>query len=61
MKVSEITTNNLKDYLRLDDNSFETELSIYLQSAKDYVASYIGLPLSSEDPEEETLIYFFQT
>ena len=55
MKVSEITTDNLRDYLRLDDNSFDTELGIYLSSAKEYVKSYIGLPLVSDDQEEDTI------
>lgn len=55
MKVSEISVDNLKDYLRLDDDSFNTELNVYLDSAKEYVKSYIGLPITSENEEEETI------
>ena len=55
MKVSTITINDLKNYLRLDDNSFDTELGIHLNAAKEYVKSYIGLPLTSSDQEEETI------
>ena len=40
MKVSEITTNDLKEYLRLDNDS---QLDIMLASAKAYVKSYTGL------------------
>ena len=55
MKASKITTTQLKEYLRLDDDSFNSELKIYLKSAKDFVVSYTGLPLTSDDESIETI------
>lgn len=43
MKVSEITTKNLQDYLRLDDDTFKDEIDIYLKSAISYVCEHTGL------------------
>ena len=43
MKVSEITTKELKNYLRLDDDSFNDELDVCLESAISYVCEHTGL------------------
>ena len=47
MKVSEITTKNLADYLRLDYDSMTadeiTELATLLGVAKEFIKSYTGL------------------
>ena len=55
MKVSEITKDFLKQYLRVDGNDFDTEIESHLISAKSLVSSYTGLPLESEDEEEDCI------
>lgn len=56
MKVNEITNKNLLDYLRIDD---EEDLTVYLESAKDFVKNYTGLTLEEidEKPSIVPLIY----
>ena len=51
MKVSEITVETLKKYLRLDDDSFNDELQIYLDSAINYVCEHTGL-IQTDDKKE---------
>lgn len=51
MKVSEITTETLRNYLRLDDNTFDNELEIYLKSSINYVCEYTGLVQNDEKKE----------
>lgn len=50
-KVSEITTADLAEYIRLDEvTAAETgQLSTYLRSAKAYVKSYTGLTAEEID------------
>ena len=50
-KVSEITIEDVADYIRLDEYS-ATELETYLNIAKSYISSYTGI---SVDGEGETL------
>lgn len=47
MKVSEILTKDVAEYLRLDDDFEEKSLQPLLSAAQDFVKSYTGL-----DPEE---------
>lgn len=56
MKVSEITNNDLLAYLRIDD---EEDLTVYLESAKDFVKNYTELTLGEIDakPSIVPLIY----
>ena len=44
-KVSEITTNDIAEYIRLGEigNAEEKELSTFLTVAKDYIKNYTGL------------------
>ena len=56
-KVSEITVDNIINYLRLTEvsqNEYK-ELELYLKIAKDYISNYTGIPQESEDEEAETL------
>lgn len=47
-KVSEITINDVADYIRVDvDSNIET----YLNIAKNYISNYTGIPITSEDGE----------
>lgn len=57
MKVSEITVENIADYLRIAeiDENIKKELEIYLNIAKNYIENYTGIPEKSEDDEDETL------
>jgi len=44
MKVSEITVNNVVEYLRLEDGEYnEAEIENLLNVAKQFVKSYTGL------------------
>ena len=44
-KVSELTVNDIADYIRLDevDATEERQLSTFLEVAKDYIKNYTGL------------------
>jgi hypothetical protein len=53
-KVSEITAENIANYIRLSD--YEDEgLETYLNIAKNYISNYTGIPVESDDEETETL------
>lgn len=56
-KVSEITVENVANYLRLTECSEteENELELYLKIAKNYISNYTGIPEESENEEAETL------
>lgn len=49
-KVSEITVKDVADYLRLDDY-VESEIDTYLNIAQNYISSYTGIPIASEEGE----------
>jgi hypothetical protein len=51
-KVSEITIQDVADYLRLDDYE-ESDIETYLNIAKNYISNYTGIPEASEDESEE--------
>lgn len=42
MKVSEITLETLKQYLRVDGDEDDILLGAYLDGAKEYMCSYLG-------------------
>lgn len=50
-KVSDITYENIADYIRLDvvDKKEMFELQTYLKIAKEYVSNYTGIPIESTD------------
>ena len=51
-KVSEITIQDVADYIRLDDYD-ESEIETYLNIAKNYISNYTGIPEADEDSEED--------
>ena len=53
-KVSEITTKDIADYIRLDTYE-ESEFTTYLNIAKSYISNYTGIPITSETEDAETL------
>lgn len=53
MKVSEITTDHVAEYLRIDEDSVTDKLNPVLASAKSYISSYTGIPLEELDDYEE--------
>ena len=55
-KVSEITIQDVADYIRIADYD-ESEIETYLNIAKNYISNYTGIPIESdeEDGEVETL------
>lgn len=57
MKVSEITVNDIANYLRLSEVSEEDKknIELFLNIAKNYIENYTGIPEKSEDIEAETL------
>jgi hypothetical protein len=50
-KVSEITINDVANYLRLDDYE-ESDIETYLNIAKNYISNYTGIPEANEDEED---------
>lgn len=53
-KVSDITSLEIANYLRLD-NYDEDELDTYLNIAKNYISNYTGIPETSKVEGSETL------
>lgn len=57
MKISEITVNNVVEYLRLEDGEYnETEIENLLNVAKQFVKSYTGLTDEQIDEHEDFYI-----
>lgn len=57
MKVSEITVNDIANYLRLSEISEEEKknIELFLNIARNYIENYTGIPQKSEDEKAETL------
>ena len=57
MKVSEITVEDIANYLRLSEVSEEDKknIELFLNIAKNYIENYTGIPQKSDNEEEETL------
>ena len=57
MKVSEITVNDIANYLRLSEISEEDKknIELFLNIAKNYIENYTGIPQKSENAEDEIL------
>ena len=49
-KVSEITIADVARYIRLDEYELG-DIETYLNIAKNYISSYTGIPVTSEDGE----------
>lgn len=49
-KVSEITIQDVADYIRLNDY-VKSEIETYLNIAKNYISSYTGIPVTNEEGE----------
>lgn len=56
-KVSEITINDIISYANLTevDDKEKTLLQTYLNIAKNYIANYTGIPVTSDEDGAETL------
>lgn len=56
-KVSEITENEIANYLRISEISEQEklELKTYLNIAKNYISNYTGISEKSDNKEIETL------
>lgn len=60
MKVSEITVNNIAEYLKYDDpenlsESDKIHLASLLSATKAFISDYTGIPIKSDVAEAETL------
>lgn len=57
MRVSQVTAKVLMDYIRLDEPTDEDMklLTAILDSAKAYVSSYTGLPLTATQEEKNCI------
>ena len=53
MLVSELTVDNLKNYLRVDTNIDDTLLAVILPASKRFCAQYTGLALEDLDEYED--------
>ena len=47
-KVSKITVKEVAEYIRIEDY-VESEIETYLNVAKNYISSYTGIPITSEE------------
>ena len=57
MAISEITTENVADFLRLDDSSDQL-LTPMMESAKQFIIDYTGLEEEELDAHEDFYIAF---
>lgn len=51
-KVSDITYQNIADYIRVDvtnDATTQNELKTYLNIAKEYISQYTGIPITKDN------------
>jgi hypothetical protein len=56
MKVSDITVSNIADYLKLDTEEYtDTEIQMYIDTAKTFIYGYTGIPITSTDITVKTL------
>lgn len=53
MKVSDIKTKDLRNYLRLDDSSFDEELNTHKKSAVSFICAHTGLTEAEIDEHED--------
>lgn len=53
MTVSELTVDNVKNYLRVDTDIDDTLLAVILPAAKRFCAQYTGLTLEALDSYED--------
>ena len=51
-KVSEITIQDIADYIRLGEYD-ESEIETYLNIAKNYISNYTGIPEADDDDEDD--------
>lgn len=49
-KVSEITIKDVANYIK-EDNYEESDITTYLNIAKNYISSYTGIPVTNEEGE----------
>lgn len=49
-KVSEVTAENVADYIRVASPNLD-ELNTYLNIAKNYISNYTGIPINNTDGE----------
>lgn len=60
MKVSEITVNNVADYLRLDEGDYSaTEIQGLIDTARAFIRSYTGLDDEKIDLHEDFTIVVY--
>ena len=57
MKVSEITADDIINYLRISDvtKQDKKDIELFLNIAKNYIENYTGIPQKTENEEDETL------
>lgn len=56
--VSTITYKEIANYIRVDasnDLELQKSLELYIKIAKDYISNYTGIPVKSENKDDETL------
>lgn len=58
MKVSEITVQNVVDYMRLDE-FVESEMQVLINIAKAYIKSYTGLDDIAIDTHEDFILVVY--
>mgnify|MGYP003447763858 FL=1 len=57
-KVSEITAEDVANYIRLDDYEV-SEIETYLNIAKNYISNYTGIPVTELDEYADFIIVIY--
>lgn len=59
MKVSEITLDDIKNYIRIDSDNEDVFLNAVLLGSKSFIKSYTGLDDEKIDEKEELVLSLF--
>lgn len=59
MKISEITIENVMNYLRLDSDNDNTTVTAIMAAARQYILSFTGLSADECDSFEDLSIAYF--
>lgn len=52
--VSDITISDVAEYIKVDDDD-TSDIQTYLNIAKNYISSYTGIPIVSDEEDGESL------
>lgn len=55
MKISEISVQDVADYLKLDDGYDEKEIKSIMEAVESYISGYTHIPTAEQEPDGDNL------